>query len=158
MYTAPDQRRSDMTLLSFLFHSFLLPLFSYSSPFYLLSLHFFLLSLPYSPFVSYLFPIYLIFSFFPSFFFSPLITVNPFFSRSFYFHEFCKCLNNSKILVYTQTSNIYALYIISTVEPVLTVSCEGQSPCIRRSGRKVPMEFSICYIHIEHLYKQATCI
>ena len=45
-----------------------------------------------------------------------------------------------------------------TVEPVLTVTCKGRSPCIRRSVRKVPTEFSIRYIHIEHLYKQATCI
>ena len=41
---------------------------------------------------------------------------------------------------------------------LLTVTCEGRSPCIRRSVRKVPTEFSMRYIHIEHLYKQATCI
>ena len=45
-----------------------------------------------------------------------------------------------------------------TVEPVLKVTCEGWSPCIRRSVLKVPKEFSMGYIHIEHLYKQATCI
>ena len=50
------------------------------------------------------------------------------------------------------------IIIIITVEPVLMVTCEGRSPCIRRSVRKDPTEFSMCYIHIEHLYKQATCI
>ena len=45
-----------------------------------------------------------------------------------------------------------------TVEPVLKVTCEGRSPCIRRSVLKVPTKFSMHYIHIEHLYKQATCI
>ena len=38
-----------------------------------------------------------------------------------------------------------------TVEPVLTITCEGRSPCIRRSVRKVLTEFSMRYIHIEHL-------
>ena len=42
-----------------------------------------------------------------------------------------------------------------TAEPVLTVTCEGRSPCIRRSVRKVPTEFSMHYIHIEHLYIKA---
>ena len=39
-----------------------------------------------------------------------------------------------------------------TVEPVLTVTCERRSPCIRRSVRKVPTEFSMRYIHFYIVY------
>ena len=47
---------------------------------------------------------------------------------------------------------IYGIYIYiyicnnnnnNTVEPVLTVTCEERSPCIRRSVLKVPTKFSM---------------
>ena len=44
------------------------------------------------------------------------------------------------------------ILIIITMEPVLMVTCEGRSPCIRRSVRKVPAEFSMRYIHFYIVY------
>ena len=40
-----------------------------------------------------------------------------------------------------------------TVEPVLKITCEGLSPCIRWSVRKAPTEFSMHYVYFYIVYR-----